>query len=99
MVLSLRILKGCLLAGALWAVIFCVQNMEVGIWAGYLYFYGMGWPFFISVCWLLIRAGAIDLRKRRDLFIISLVVFGVLMFTLLHAFWIFISFNTPYKGM
>lgn len=99
MALSLKILKSFLFAGFLLAVVFYVQSMPQGAWTGFVYFYGLGWPVFISMCRLVVRSGAVDLKNRRDLFIFSLVVFGVLFFTLLHAFWIYMSLNTPYKGV
>ena len=97
--LKVKIIAGLCTLGVIGLVILCVQSMESSVWSSFIYFYGLGWPVFVGSCWLMIRSGAIQLKVSRDRFMLGLVVLGLFLFTVIHAFWIFYAVNSLYKGV
>ena len=67
-------------------------------WTNYLYMYGFGLVTFIIGIFLILKSGACNLKRKKDLFWFKALIIGMLFFITLHGTWIYLAISIPFKG-
>lgn len=67
-------------------------------WTNYLYLYGFGFFYTGSGVLLILKSGACNLKRQRDLYWFKIIVGGWFYFACLHALWIYLSLSIPFRG-
>lgn len=68
-------------------------------WTNYLYMYGFGLVTFIIGILLILKSGACNLKREKDVFWFKALLVGMVFFAGLHWSWIYISLTVPFKGV
>lgn len=67
-------------------------------WTSYFYMYGLGGAFFLVGIFVIIKTGSFTPKRGRDSFWFQVLIWGFVVFASVHAIWIYLALNLPYKG-
>ena len=67
-------------------------------WASYFYMYGLGLVCFVLGMFVILKQGALNIRRGNERFWFYILLGGFLFFSTLHGIWIILAIHYPYKG-